>query len=87
MSVLDRLFGGSPVSVLVKLVFLSLLVGVVLAFLGLTPMGLVRSVVDSAKALLGLSFETIEDIGRYVLTGAVIVIPLWLLSRVMNARR
>lgn len=87
MSPLDRLLGGSPLGVLVKLVFLSLLVGVVLAFLGLTPLGLIRSVLDSARALFGLSLDTIEDIGRYILTGAVIVIPLWLLSRLMQARR
>ena len=29
----------------------------------------------------------IEDIGRYVLTGAVIVIPIWLLTRLASARR
>lgn len=87
MSTLDRWLGGSPLGVLVRLIFLSLLVGVILAFLGLTPLGLVRHLVDSLQALFGIGFDAVEDIGRYILTGAVIVIPLWLLSRLMNARR
>ena len=42
MSNLNRFLGGSPGSVLVKLIFLSLLVGAFMAFLGITPFGLVE---------------------------------------------
>ncbi|WP_442897045.1 DUF6460 domain-containing protein [Enterovirga sp.] len=83
----ERWLGGSPLGVLARLIFLSLLVGVILAFLGLTPLGLVRHLLDSAQALFHLGYDTIGDIGRYILTGAVIVVPLWLLSRLMSARR
>lgn len=84
---LDRWLGGSPLGVLARLIFLSLLVGVILAFLGLTPLGLVHHLLDSAQALFHLGYDTIGDVGGYILTGAVIVIPLWLLSRLMSARR
>ena len=87
VSTFQRLFGGSPLSVLLKLIFLSLLVGVILAYLGLTPLGLLRNLANSLQAMFGLGFDAIEDIGRYILTGAVIVIPLWVLSRLMSARR
>jgi hypothetical protein len=39
---LTRLLGGSPVAVLLKLVFLSLVVGAIMAGLGLSPGGLVH---------------------------------------------
>lgn len=87
VSGLDRWLGGSPVGVLVKLIFLSLVVGVILAFLGLTPLGLLRNLVDSVQALFGIGWDAIEDVGRYILTGAVVVIPLWFLSRLMSSRR
>ena len=87
MSTLDRWLGGSPLGVLLRLVFLSLVVGVILAYLGLTPLALLYSALDSFQALFGLGFEAIENIGRYVLTGAIIVIPLWLISRLMSSRR
>ena len=87
MSTLDRWLGGSPLGVLLRLVFLSLVVGVILAYLGLTPLALLYSALDSFQALFGLGFDAIENVGRYVLTGAIIVIPLWLLSRLMSSRR
>ena len=87
MSIFQRWLGGSPLGVLLKLVFLSLLVGVVLAYLGLTPLELLYRFADSLQALFGIGFDSIRDIGGYVLTGAVIVIPLFLLSRLMSARR
>ena len=87
MSTLERWLGGSPLGVLARLIFLSLVVGVILAFLGLTPLGLLHGLVDSVQALFGVGFEAIEDVGRYVLTGAVIVIPIWLLSRLASGRR
>ena len=87
MSTLDRWLGGSPLGVLLRLVFLSLIVGVILAYLGLTPLSLVYSALDSFQALFGLGFDAIENIGRYVLTGAIIVLPLWLISRLMSSRR
>lgn len=87
MSTLGRWLGGSPVSVLVKLIFLSLVVGVLLAFLGLTPFDLLRNLAHSLQALFGIGFDAIEDIGRYILMGAVIVVPIWLLSRLMSSRR
>lgn len=87
MSTIERWLGGSPVAVLLKLLFLSLLVGIVLAAIGLTPFGLVRWITDGFRALLELGLDAFHDFGRYILTGAMIVVPLWLLSRLMNARR
>jgi hypothetical protein len=87
MSNLNRFLGGSPASVLVKLIFLSLLVGAFMAFLGLTPFRLVGQVLDWLRSIFDLSFETVQEIGRWILYGAVIVVPIWLLSRLFDRRR
>ena len=86
MSNLNRFLGGSPASVLAKLIFLSLLVGAFMAFLGITPFRLVEGLFDWISSILDLSLDTVKEIGLWVLYGAVIVIPLWLLSRLFGRR-
>ncbi len=86
MSNLSRFMGGSPGAVLVKLVFLSLLVGAFMAFLGLTPFGLIDTVVGWVQSVFDLSFETLLEIGRWIVYGAIIVVPLWLISRLLGRR-
>ena len=86
MSNLNRFIGGSPSSVLAKLIFLSLLVGAFMAFLGITPFRLVEGLFDWITSILDLSLDTVKEIGLWVLYGAVIVVPLWLLSRLFGRR-
>jgi len=86
MSNLNRFLGGSPASVLAKLIFLSLLVGAFMAFLGITPLRLIEGLFDWITSILDLSLDTVKEIGLWVLYGAVIVVPLWLLSRLFGRR-
>ncbi|MBM6583524.1 hypothetical protein ILT44_25305 [Microvirga sp. BT689] len=86
MSNLNRFLGGSPGSVLVKLIFLSLLVGAFLAFYDITPFTLIERLFSWISSVLDLSLETVLQVGRWVLYGAVIVIPLWLISRLFSRR-
>jgi Family of unknown function (DUF6460) len=79
--------GGSPLSVLVKLIFLSLLVGAFLAFLDVTPFELGNRIAGLLRSMFGLSFEALRDIGRWVLYGAVIVVPIWIIVRLFKAAR
>lgn len=87
MASLERWLGGSPLGVLAKLLFLSLVVGVIMAAIGLTPLGIVHHVVETLRSVFGMGLDAFRDFGRYILTGAVIVIPLWLVARLMGARR
>ncbi|MEP9379526.1 DUF6460 domain-containing protein [Aquabacter sp. CN5-332] len=84
---LTRFFGGSPAMVLVRLVVLSVVVGVILAALGLDPRNLLESLTQLVQNLLNLGFGAIESVWRYFLLGAVIVIPLWLLLRITRGLR
>ena len=60
---LERALGGSPLSVVVKLIFLSLIVGAIMAFLGLTCVPITAmSFADFTAAADGL---TIGDVAFY----------------------
>jgi hypothetical protein len=80
----NRFLGGSLSSTLVKLLFLSLIVGAFMAFLDLTPWGLIESFVDFVRRVFGSGFAAVREVGRWLLFGAVIVVPLWLLSRLLR---
>ncbi|MBZ6078598.1 DUF6460 domain-containing protein [Microvirga puerhi] len=84
MSNVNRFLGGSPGSVLIKLIFLSLLVGAFMAFLNITPFGLIEGVYNWLRSLLGLSMDTVVEVGRWVLYGAIIVVPLWFIARLFG---
>ena len=80
-STLRRFLGGSPAAVFVKLLFLSVLVGAVMATLGVTPGRLFWHAYDTVRSLIELGLDTFQDFGRWIVAGAVVVVPLWLLSR------
>lgn len=86
MSNLNRFLGGSPGSVLAKLIFLSLLVGAFMAVVGITPFGLVEGLYRWIASVFDLSLDTLVEIGRWILYGAIIVVPLWLLARLFGRR-
>lgn len=77
-------FGGSPGVVLVKLILLSVVIGVIMAALGLDAFAILRSL---ERMVVGL-FDNFWDAGRTVLRwfllGAVIVFPVWLVLRIMS---
>jgi hypothetical protein len=85
--ILHRFFGGPPLHVIGRLVLLSILVGVVLAAIGLDPWNIIESVQRLLQHLWDLGFETVRWLWRYFLLGAVIVVPIWLLTRVAKAPR
>lgn len=86
MSNLTRFLGGSPGSVLAKLIFLSLLVGAFMAFLNITPFRLIEGVFNWISSMLDLSLETVKQVGLWIVYGAIIVVPLWLISRLFSQR-
>lgn len=81
----SRFLGGSPLRVLVQLLLLSLLVGVVMAALGIEPFDLVRWFVRTFERIVDMGFGAVEQVLRYLLLGAAVVIPIWLILRLLNA--
>ena len=84
---LYRFLGGSPLTVAFRLILLSILVGVVLAAVGFDPWNIVNSIRRLFQRIWDLGFDAINGLWRYFLLGAVIVVPVWLLSRMFGAPR
>ena len=81
---LSRFLGGTPITVALRLILLSILVGVVLAAIGFDPYNILRSIQLLFQRLWDLGFDAVNWAWRYFLLGAVIVIPIWLLSRLFG---
>lgn len=79
--------GGSPLSVIFRLALISLVVGIVLKALGIN----LRNFFDRVNELLGniynLGFGAVEWVFEYLILGALVVVPIWLLGRVLSATR
>jgi hypothetical protein len=83
----QRFMGGSPLGVLVRLIFISLLVGAGMAFLGLTPANIYESVVRFIRSLGTLGLGALGDVGQWIVAGAIVVVPVWVLMRLFASRR
>src|SRR5262249_50483771 len=82
---IQRFFGGPPLSVIVRLILLSIVVGVILKVLGLDPFNIIRSIEDLIRYVWNMGFDALLWLWRYFLLGAVIVVPIWLIVRLMRA--
>jgi hypothetical protein len=81
---MSRFLGGSPAMVVLRLIVLSVLVGVVLSALGLDPWNIIPSLRRLLVTLWDMGFEAVEWLWRYFLLGAVIVVPVWLIMRLLK---
>ncbi len=84
---ITKVFGGSPLAVIGRLVLVSILVGVVLTALGLDPFDIVHSIERLIRSIWNMGWDAVKWLWRYFLLGAVIVIPIWLVMRFINAPR
>jgi Domain of unknown function (DUF6460) len=83
---LTRFLGGSPVHVFLRLLVLSLLVGALLMWLDIRPYDIIDGVVRFAHRIWALGFDAIRQLGDYILAGAIIVVPVWFISRLLSSR-
>ena len=86
-NVVTNFFGGSPLMVLVRLVLLSILVGVILSVLGFDPWNIIPSLQRFVLGIWEMGFDAVRWIWRYFLLGAIIDNPVWLVVRLIRAPR
>ena len=84
---LNRFLGDTPLRVLVKLLILSLAAGFLMSVFGLYPYDILYAVRNFVLDLWYSGFAALGRIGDYLLLGAVIVVPLFILIRLLSFRR
>ena len=78
------------VGTIVKLLIASLCVGLLLAFLNITPQQLYRDGFARLEGLFAWAVSVFGEAFSYILLGAVVVVPIWLafyLLKALKARR
>ncbi len=81
-SAATRFFGGHPVNVVLKLAFVSLLAGMTMSFFGVDAPSLLRSAIALVRETFRDGLGIFRDLGGFILTGAALVVPIWLLMRI-----
>jgi hypothetical protein len=80
-----RFFGGPPLSVIFRLILLSILVGVILEVLGLDPWNIIESLRALIQRIWDMGFDAVRWLWRYLLLGAAVVLPVWFIVRLIRA--
>jgi len=86
-SPMERLLGGRPGAVIVKLLLISLFVGFVMSVFGFNAADLVRGGIEMIRETLRDGAGVFRQMGTYIVTGAAVVIPIWLLLRLTRGGR
>jgi Family of unknown function (DUF6460) len=84
---LNRFFGGPPLSVIFRLILLSILIGVILEVIGLDPWNLIESLKRLVLHIWDMGFDAVRWLWRYLLLGAAVVVPIWFVVRVMRVAK
>jgi hypothetical protein len=84
---LTRFLGGSPGRIAIQLIAMSFIVGIILSVLGVSPYDILNGLQRLFHRIWNMGFDTVEWIFRYFLLGAVVVIPVWLIMRVLKMGR
>ncbi len=83
---LHRFLGGPPLTVIGRLLVVSLVVGAIMMWLDLRPVDVFRQFERFADRLWALGFDAVRDFADYIAAGALIVVPVWLVMRLLNLR-
>ena len=80
-----RFLGGHPLAVAIRLGLLSVVVGLLLSVFGITPRNFFRSIGQFARYVYDLGFGAVEWLFDYMVLGAMLVVPIWLVLRLLRA--
>lgn len=83
----NRFLGDSPARTIVKLVVVSLIVGFIMRVFDIMPMDIVDNIRDFAIETWQTGFQAFGRLGAYLLLGGSVVIPAFILIRILSYRR
>ncbi len=81
---LTRFLGDTPLRVFVRLLVLSFITGLVLATLEIHPFEIFYWLERLVRRIWAMGFEAVERGFGYIVVGALIVIPVFLVMRILK---
>ncbi len=79
-----QFFGESVGGTILRLVLLSVVVGIVLSALGITPFNIVQRLELLVHRIANLGLDTFRWAFNYFLLGAIVVVPIWFVVRLLK---
>ena len=83
----SRFLGGSPGAVILRLVVMSLIVGAAMVFFNLTPRDLLGGLRQFIENLWAGGLESLRTLALYIGYGAIVVVPIFVLVRLLKTTR
>ena len=83
----NTIFGGNPLAVIFRLALFSIVVGIVLKALGVDLRNFFESLNILLRRIYDLGFDAIDWLLEYLVLGALVVVPIWLIARIAAAGR
>src|SRR5262249_30281505 len=83
----NRFFGGPPLSVIFRLILLSILIGLILEVLGLHPWNIIVGLNRLVLRVWGMGLGAVRWVWRYSLLGAAGAVPIGLVVRLMRVAK
>ncbi|NDW04169.1 DUF6460 domain-containing protein [Jiella pacifica] len=84
---INQILGGSPIGVAIRLILISILVGFILSWLNWNPNDIIDWVIRSVEWAWRSLFGSVERAVYYFLLGAAIVVPVFIISRLLKMGR
>lgn len=82
---------GHVARTVIGLLVACFIVGAVLTFIGVDPVdfwrGIGRRIGDAFSAIFSLGWGAFATVGSFILIGAIIVLPIWVVIRLLNWRK
>jgi Domain of unknown function (DUF6460) len=79
-----QLFGDSVAGTVIRLILLSVVVGIVFSALGINLFNIVERLQLLVRRIADLGFDAFHWAFNYFLLGAVVVVPIWLVVRLLK---
>lgn len=83
----NTFLGDTVGRTIIKLLIISVLVGMVMNVFGLSPLDIVDSVRDFFVRLWQSGWAALGRFGDWLILGASVVVPIFIIMRVLNYRR
>lgn len=81
----NQFLGDTPFRVLIRLLALSFVVGLVLSVIGLHPFEIFEWMERVVQRIYNMGFDVIREAFEYLFLGALIVVPVFLIMRLVKA--
>jgi Family of unknown function (DUF6460) len=79
--------GDTPLRVFIKLALISIVVGVIMRSFGWMPLDVLRLIKSFFERIWNMGFRAIAEFGDYLLLGAAVVVPAFILLRILAMRK